>query len=216
MRFSIGRIDRIFRKREAETGPRIAGRTELGGEFAISPGESFVVEDAIITNMGVSGGRLALGMKSGERSGRLEVPVNEPAKGGSSWFEYRISPVSVDAAMRAKMSVEKACDRAKPAAYETDFWLRAGECVAFEQGLVIRNKSTSRSRQGEFTNVTLDMEYQGRKKEAVLVSFAKGREKFVYASMKNSASFGPFDIRLNSATDTEAVLNVRKGNELVL
>lgn len=213
MRFSVGRL--FGKKEAAQTGPRVAGRTDLGGEFLIAPNESFVVEDTIITNMGMSGGKLALGMKVGERNGRIEVPVNEPMKGGSSWFEYRISPVSVDASMRAKMSIRKACDRAKPAAYETDFWLRSGECAAFEHGLVIRNKSTSRSRQGEFTNVTLEMEYQNQKKEAILVSFAKGKEKFVYADMKNSASFGPFDIKLNSTTDTEAVLNVHKGNELM-
>ncbi len=213
MRFSVGGL--FGRKEAAPAGPRVVGRTDIGGEFLIAPSESFVVEDTIITNMGMSGGKLALGMKVGDRSGRVEVPINEPMKGGSSWFEYRISPVSADAAMRAKMSMKKACDKAKPAAYDTDFWLRSGECAAFEHGLVIRNKSTSRSRQGEFTNVTLDMEYQNQKKEAMLVSFAKGKEKFVYASMKNTTSFGPFDIKLNSTTDTEAVLSVHKGNEMM-
>ncbi|MBM3304047.1 MAG: hypothetical protein FJY76_03040 [Candidatus Aenigmarchaeota archaeon] len=214
MRFLVGGL---FGRKEVPAGPRIAGRTELGGEFSIGRDESFVVGDTIVTNTGMSGGRLALDLKVGDRNGRIEVPVNDPAKGPNSWYEYRISPVMLDAAtMRAKMSLKKACDRAKPAIYDADFWLKAGESAAFEHGLVLRNKSTSRSKQGEFTNVTLEMEYQGQRRDVILVSFAKGKEKFVYAQMKNVTGFGPFDIRLNSASETDAVLNVHKGSELIL
>ena len=205
-----------MRRKEEPVGPRVAGRTDLGSEFSIAPNESFVIGDTVLTNAGVSGGKLALDIRVADRNGRIEVPVNESAKGGSSWFEYRISPVTLDQSMRAKMSVKKACDRAKPVIYDADFWLKVGECAAFEHGLVLRNKSTSRSKQGEFTNVTLEMEYQGQRRDVILVSFAKGKEKFVYAQMKNVTGFGPFDIRLNSASESEAVLNVHKGNELIL
>jgi len=213
MKFSVGGL---FSRKQEPAGPRVVGRTELGGEFLIGQNESFVVGDTVLTNAGMYGGKLALDIRVADRSGRIELHVNEPTKGGSSWFEYRISPVVLDQAMRAKLSVKKACDRAKPVIYDADFWLKAGEFAAFEHGLVVRNKSTSRSRQGEFTNVTLEMEYQGQKKEVTLVSFAKGKEKFVYAQMKNTGSFGPFDIKLNSASESEAVLSVHKGNELML
>ena len=212
MKFSVGNI---FRKAPAQEGPRVAGRTDFGGEFMISPGECFVVEDTMVTNLGIISGKMALGIRVGDRSGRLELPVNEGSR-ESNWFEYSISPVNINPSMQAKMSVRKNCQNARPITYDSDFWLKAGESAAFEHGLIVTNKSISKSRMGEFTNVTLGLEHGGRKNDVMLTGFAKGKEKFVFSDRKNSVAFGQFDITMNSVSNEAAVLNVRYSSNLLL
>jgi len=215
MKFSVGGL---FGKKNAPAGPMVVGRTEFGGEFSIGYNESFVIEDVILTSHGVVGNKLDLELKAGDRSGRVDVPVKDVGSPeGCWWYEYMVRLGSIDpASKRASVSVKKAVQGAKPMTYDSDFWLKPGECAVFEQGFMVRNKSTSRSNQGEFTNVTLGLEYRGQKGEVTLVSFAKGKEKFVYAQMKNAANFGPFDIKLNGASENEAAINVHRSNELML
>lgn len=214
MKFSVGGL---FSKKEVQTGPHVVGRSDLGSEFSIGQNESVVIDDMVVTNLGLNSGRLDFGLKVGDRNGRVEIPVKQGTSAQDSyWFEYKISMIAFEPSLRARLRVNKTQQGIKPMSYDSDFWLKSGEAAAFEHGLIVKNKSTSRSRQGEFTNVILEMEHMGQRKEAILVSFAKGKEKFVYAQTKNTASFGPFDIKLNTASENEAVINVHHTNEMML
>jgi hypothetical protein len=207
----MGFFSGLIKKTPVETGPRIAGRSEFGGEFVIAPNEAMVLEDTIVTNMGAGNGVLTLGLKVGDRTGRLEIPFNQ-SSAPKPWYEYNISAVSLDNMNNARIKVGRVCRDAKPVTYDSDFWLKSGEAAVFEHGFVVRNKSVSKSRMGEFTNVSLELSQHNQKKEVTLVTFAKGKEKFVFADSKKSATFGQFEVRLANASDTDAVLSVRHLN----
>jgi hypothetical protein len=211
MGFSFGNM---FKKAPVETGPRIVGRSDWGNEFVLGPNEAFVLNELVVSHGGAGEGRLSLNMKSGDRNGRLDIPFNQSSS-AHPWFEYSVAPLALDPTQRAKLKVNKLAHNTKPVIYDADFWLKQGEAAAFEHGLIVRNKQTSKSRMGEFTNVILELEHKGQKRDVTLVSFAKGKEKFVFSQSRKSASFGNFEVSLNSATDNEAVLKVTKASGLI-
>lgn len=212
MKFSVGGL--LGKRTPVQEGPNIVSRPEFGAEFSIGYGESAVLDNLMVTSLGAEGGRLQLSMKAGERSGTVELVPSQNAVAQHDWFEYAVS-ASLGQDRKPRVVVKRLCQNARPTDYGADFRLKTGECASFEHGMILRNRSVSRSRQGEFTNVVLELEHAGRKQEATLVSFAKGKEKFVFSGSRNSASFGPFSVRLNGASENEASLLVNRSAGLL-